>query len=59
MTKMFSPDSGLVGILGNGEPIYIDKAIQKAYIDINELGTEAAAANGKHSIIRYYKTSSH
>jgi len=45
-SKMFSRDANLKGLLESGEDLYISKAIQKAFIEVNEEGSEAAAATG-------------
>ncbi|XP_060809974.1 antichymotrypsin-2 isoform X2 [Amyelois transitella] len=37
-------NSGLTKILNSGEKIHVSKAIQKAFIEVNEEGAEAAAA---------------
>lgn len=39
-------DSGLVGIMKNNESVYVSAAKQKAFFELNERGSEAAAANG-------------
>ncbi|PZC85306.1 hypothetical protein B5X24_HaOG201802 [Helicoverpa armigera] len=45
ITAMFDPrNNGFDGILKRKEPVYISDAVQKAYISVDEKGTEAAAA---------------
>lgn len=47
VTAMFDPNSnGFKGILKNNKALYISSAVQKAYMRVDETGTEAAAATG-------------
>ena len=43
LTKMFEPDANFKGI--SNMPLHVSDAIQKAVIEVDEIGTEAAAAS--------------
>ena len=46
MTLPFSGDADFSGMASGGEKILISEAYHKAFVDVNEEGTEAAAATG-------------
>lgn len=45
--QMFSNEADLSGMIQGNEPLSVSNAIQKTFMDVNEEGTEAAAATGK------------
>lgn len=46
MAEMFSGKANFKGI--SDEPLKVGKVIQKAFIEVNEEGSEAAAVTGKN-----------
>lgn len=47
MGVIFSENANFPNMLEGGEPLQVSKVIQKAFIEVNEEGAEAAAATGK------------
>lgn len=45
LTELFSPNADFSGMTG-GKNLYLDEAIHKTFVEVNEEGTEAAAATG-------------
>lgn len=49
LTTMFDPNAAdFSGMIEGTEELFVSDAIQKTFMDVNEEGTEAAAATGKH-----------
>lgn len=47
MTEIFSDNANLSGLLETGERLKVSDVIHKAFIEVNEKGSEAAGATGK------------
>lgn len=47
MGEMFTSQANLSGILEEPELLYVSQVVHKAFVEVHEAGTEAAAATGK------------
>nr|CAH7743259.1 unnamed protein product [Callosobruchus chinensis] len=50
--ELFTDSADLSGMIQSPEPLKVSKVIQKAFIEVSEEGTEAAAATGVHIRMR-------
>lgn len=48
LENLFSSQCNLSRMIDGNEPLFVSKVIQKAYIEVNEEGAEAAAVTGKN-----------
>lgn len=54
MTKMFSNSAEFDNMLEQPEELKVSKVLHKAFIEVNEEGTEAAAATGEFDVLLFH-----
>ncbi|XP_011183020.2 antichymotrypsin-2 isoform X3 [Zeugodacus cucurbitae] len=59
MGRMFSNNAEFDNMLESHEPLQVSKVVHKAYIEVNEVGTEAAGASAMRGLMcsRHFNTS--
>lgn len=50
MGEIFTENANIHGLLDIKEPLKVSNVVHKAFVEINEKGSEAAAATGKVAI---------
>lgn len=55
MKSLFNSNAQLPNLVKDTGDLYVSKAIQKAFIEVNEEGSEAAAANSEYQLNNYLK----
>lgn len=51
---MFTPDADFNGLLESSEPLHVSNVVHKAFIEVNEEGSQAAAASGEQKYFLFF-----